>query len=247
MLNTIATFDAVAKAANRVVMPAMAFFGGLADLIATSIVDEWPDVDAIEVAVALDSWHPTPGTRLTGKRNTAPRLLVRNGVLSPMPSPPPTKVWHFPKPFGSQSVTCVALSEIITLSRHVKAGEITSYMTMKPLIDLADETTPPPRGSDALGRSDQRFAMSVRVKRAAELRQATVSGRDIYAVTAPLVVEACVRLLNGALPAWAGVRSPGEILDARAFLAALDDVLVPEPISSGLHGSQTNPLPDHAW
>ena len=118
------------------------------------------------------------------------------------------------------------------MSRHVKAGAITSYMTLKPLADLADKSTPPPRSSDASGRSDQLFAMSVRARRAAEIREVTVSGRDIYAVTAPLVMEACIRLLDGATQAWAGVRSPGEIFDARAFLASLGDVLTPQPIPS---------------
>ena len=234
VIDTFATFDDAAKSAGRVVMPAMAFFGGLADLLATSIVSDWADVDAIEIAVALSSWHPTPGTRLTGERNTATRLLIRNGKLTPVPSPPPSTVWQFPEPFGPQPVTCVTLSEIITLSRHVRVGAITSYMTLKPLADLSDATTPAPTGADALGRSDQLFAMSVRVSRGAELREATVSGRDIYAITAPLVVEACVRLLDGATPAWAGVRSPGELFNARAFLAALDDVLKLES-SSPIH------------
>ena len=232
VLDIISTFDGPAKAAGRVVLPAMAFYGGLADLIATSIVDEWIDVDAIDIAVALNSWHPTFGTRRTGERNTATRLLVREGTLSAVPSPALTSRWRFPEPFGSQVVTCVPFSEIILLSRHVKAAAITSYMTLKPLADLSNEATPPPRGSDASGRSDQVFAMSVRAKRSAEIREATVTGRDIYAVTAPLVVEAYVRLLDGASPSWAGVRSPGEIFHASTFLAALTDVLTPQRISS---------------
>jgi len=229
VLDTIATFDEPAKAAGRVVMPAMAFFGGLGDLLATSIVDDWPEVDTIEIAVALDSWHPTSGTRRTGERNTATRLIVRDGVLSPVPSPAPTSIWRFPEPFGLQPVTCVALSEIITLSRHVKAGAITSYMNTRPLADLADQTTPPPRSSDAVGRSDQLFAMSVRATRAGEQRKVTVSGQDIYAVSAPLVVEACCRLLDGATPGWAGVRAPGELFDCRDFLGVLGNVLTQHP------------------
>lgn len=231
VLDTIATSDNDAKVAGRVVMPAMAFFGGLADLLVTSVVQDWHEIDAIDIAIALDSWHPTPGTRLTGEQNTAARLIVRDGALVPVPSPPPATVWRFPNPFGPQPVTCVALSEIIVLSRHVKAGAITSYMNMKPLADLADTSTPPPRGSDAFGRSEQMFAVSVRARRGDELREVTVNGQDIYAVTAPLVVEACVRLLDGAVPAWAGVRMPGEIFDARAFLTALSDVLHPQAIS----------------
>jgi Saccharopine dehydrogenase NADP binding domain len=231
VLDTIATFDNTAKAASRVVMPAMAFFGGLADILVTSVVADWSYVDTIEIAVALDSWHPTAGTRRTGERNTATRLIVRDGALMPVPSPPLTSTWRFPEPFGVQPVTCLTLSEIITLSRHIKAGAITSFMNARPLADLADQTTPPPQGSDALGRSDQLFAMSVRATRAMELREATLSGRDIYAVTAPLVVEACVRLLADATPAWAGVRSPGEVFDAKAFLAALSNVFTPQQIS----------------
>jgi len=225
VLDTIATFDDEAKAVGRVVIPAMAFFGGLADLLVSSVVDDWHYIDEIDIAVALDSWHPTPGTRRTGERNTAARVVVRDGTLVPVPSPSPSTIWSFPEPFGSQPVTCVPLSEIISLSRHMKAGAITSYMNLKPLADLADGSTPPPRANDPLGRSNQMFAVSIRARRETEWRRATVTGRDIYAVTAPLVVEACVRLLNDAIPSWAGVRAPGEIFDARTFLAALNDVL----------------------
>ncbi|MEO6526841.1 MAG: saccharopine dehydrogenase NADP-binding domain-containing protein [Gemmatimonadaceae bacterium] len=225
VLDTIEMWDRPAKAAERVVLPAMAFFGGLADLIATSTLGTWTTVDAIAVAVALDSWHPTPGTRLTGQRNTAARVIVRDGTLSAVPTPPPSGTWDFPAPFGSQPVKCVALSEIITLSRHIEANAITSYMTMRPLADLADTTTPPPKASDALGRSDQRFAMAVRVRRGAQVRESVFMGRDIYAVSAPLIVEASARLLRESETGHSGVSSPGEIFDATDFLASLGDVL----------------------
>jgi hypothetical protein len=48
----------------------------------------------------------------------------------------------------------------------------------------------------------------------------TVRGRDIYAVTAPLVVEATQRILNGMVPTG-GVFAPGAIFDARDFLQSL--------------------------
>ncbi|MCQ0007269.1 hypothetical protein [Actinomadura madurae] len=46
------------------------------------------------------------------------------------------------------------------------------------------------------------------------------SGQDIYAVTAPLVVEAVDRILTGRTRT-AGVASAGEIFDAPDFLRAL--------------------------
>jgi hypothetical protein len=46
------------------------------------------------------------------------------------------------------------------------------------------------------------------------------SGRDIYAVTAPLVVEAAFRILAGAGDT-AGVASVGARFDAKDFLSSL--------------------------
>jgi hypothetical protein len=57
-------------------------------------------------------------------------------------------------------------------------------------------------------------------------RRVTATGRDIYAVSAPIVVEATERLLSGKVAPRGGVVSLGEIFDARDFLAALDTVTV---------------------
>lgn len=224
VLETIGTFDEPAKNAGRAIVPAMAFFGGLADLLVTDLVGKWSSVDMIETAVALNFWHPTAGTRATGERNRAARLVVKNGALVPMPIPAPTTAWRFPKPFGMQEVVCVPLSETILIARHIRVATVMNYMARKPLADLADETTPPPTAADALGRSDQRFVLSGRVRLNGEVREARVTGRDIYAVTAPLVVEAACRLLSGTTR-LVGVRTAGELFDAADFLDSLSDVL----------------------
>lgn len=207
--DTFERWDRPAKDAGRIVIPAMAFYGGLADLLATTLLTGWTEVDSIDIAVALDSWHPTVGTRVTGQRNTATRVIVRGGVLVEVPTPPLTGTWDFPEPFGSQAVRCLPLSEVITLSRHVRACAITSWMNLRPLADLADETTPPPKATDDLGRSAQRFATAVRVTKGAQRRDVVATGRDIYAVSAPLVVEAASRLLDGRHAESGGSVRPG--------------------------------------
>ena len=106
------------------VIPAMAFYGGLADLLATAAAAGWETLDEITVAVGLDRWWPTEGTRNTGRRNSATRLVV------------------------------------------------------------------------------------------------SAAGRDIYAVTAPLVVEATRRLIDGRAKVQ-GAAAPGEVFDAADFLDAL--------------------------
>jgi hypothetical protein len=63
--------------------------------------------------------------------------------------------------------------------------------------------------------------VDVIVRSGSEERRATARGRDIYAITAPLVVEATERILDGRI-ATRGTAAPGEIFAARDFLDALD-------------------------
>jgi short subunit dehydrogenase-like uncharacterized protein len=211
---------AKAQTAGVTIVPAMAFYGGLADLLVSAVARDEPKVDSIEIAVGLDFWHPTPGTRLTGERNTFQRLVVRDGQLVPIPSPPPTKSWNFPGMFGQQPVACVTLAEIILISRHIQSDSMTSFMSLAPLADIGNPDTPPPQAIDASGRSAQQFVMDVRVVAGGRELRATATGRDIYAATAPLIVNACLALL-GAGNIKRGVRAPGELFEPRAFLAAL--------------------------
>jgi hypothetical protein len=207
----------------------MAFYGGLADLLATAAIGEWTEVDEIRTAVGLDSWHPTSGTRLTGERNTVRRVVVSRNRLEPLSDPPPTRTWTFAEPFGIQDVVAVPLSEIILMSRHLPSAEIHSYMNLQPLKDLGNPDTPAPTAADESGRSSQTFLVEVIVRRGGEERRATARGRDIYAETAPLVVEAAVRIVAGSSRA-AGVMAAGQIFDARDFLGALS----PEPFTIGV-------------
>jgi short subunit dehydrogenase-like uncharacterized protein len=219
-LDVFERFTDAAKVAGVTVVPAMAFYGGLADLLATAALADWPDADAIDIAVALDSWHPTAGTRLTGARNHHRRLVVTNGKLDPLADPPPSRQWTFPAPFGTQHMVALPLSEIVTISRHLRSAEVHSYMNLAPLEDLRDPHTPPPTSSDAHGRSAQIFAVDVVVRKNGRTRRATTQGRDIYAVTAPLVVEAMQRIVEGRSRAT-GVVAPGEAFAARDFLQSL--------------------------
>lgn len=213
------TLDERAKSAGVTIVPAMAFYGGLADLLVSALAPDGSAVDSIEIAVGLDSWQPTAGTRITGERNIYPRVIVRGGALVPIPDPVPSGRWNFPAPLGELPVTCVALSEIILISRHINANSITSFMNLKPLDDLHDSATPPPQPADARGRSAQTFAIEARVTMEGKTRRAIATGVDIYAVSAPLIVKSCLALLGGKHKP--GVRAPGELFDAKPFLASL--------------------------
>ena len=73
------------------------------------------------------------------------------------------------------------------------------------LDDLRDADTPAPSPTDERGRSAQRFAVDVVVRRGTTTRRTTATGRDIYAVSAPIVVE-------GSQRHWPDAPAVGEFL-----------------------------------
>jgi short subunit dehydrogenase-like uncharacterized protein len=213
--------DAPARDAGVAVVPAMAFYGGLADLLVTAALEGESRADEVEVAIGLDRWWPTAGTRITGARNTAPRLVIRDGRLTELVSPAPTGTWSYPEPLGDQPVVELPFTEVVAIARHIEVGDLRSYLNTGPLDDLRDAGTPPPTATDESGRSAQRFVVDVVVRRRSETRRLSVSGRDIYAVTAPIVVEGVARLLDGR-HRGPGALAPGQAFDADDVLAALE-------------------------
>lgn len=218
----LSAFECFANSARDtavVVIPAMAFYGGLGDLLATAAMSSWEYADEITIAISLDSWKPTRGTRVTGQRNPGQRFFfTKNKLERADPSPP--RIWDFPPPFGRQDVEGISLSETITISRHLRTPEIRVYMNHDAIMDLRNPDTPPPTAADDTGRSSQVFLMDVIVRKADAERRAVARGRDIYAVSAPIVVEAAQRVVNGLAKAT-GVVAAGQAFDARDFLKSL--------------------------
>lgn len=231
---TISMFERYAdraRSAGIVVVPAMGFFGGLADLLATAAMGDWASADEISVAVALDGWKPTRGTRLAGERRAGRRLVFSGGRLEVRSGedPQPTAIWDFPAPVGTQDVEAeFSTVDVVTISRHLKTPQISTYMHLASPIDPRD--TSGPEAADENGRSSQTFVMQAAVRQAGEERRATARGRDIYAITAPIVVEATERILDGRYRT-AGVVAAGEIFDPEDFLRTLplDRLSLQEP------------------
>jgi Saccharopine dehydrogenase NADP binding domain len=212
------------RAAPHVVLPAFGFFGALGDLVATTLADDWQTVDDVTLAVALDSWRPTRGTRLAGERRAGRRLVFADGRLQARApdDPIPKGHWDFPAPFGRQEVVGeLTTVDVITISRHLAKKRIDAFLNLAPIRDLTNPDTPPPIAADADGRSAQVFCLDVVVRRGLETRRLAVHGKDIYAVTAPIVVEAVERLIDGRYRRN-GLGTAGEIFDAGDFLRALE-------------------------
>ena len=217
---TFRSFDAIARDRHVAIVPAAGFFGAAGDLAATAAMGDWTRADRIDVAIALDRWHPTAGTRNTGDRNTFARVVIRQGKLAVHDAREEARTWTFAEPFGEQVVAEVPLSETILIAHHLEVAEMHNYLNERSLGDLSDPATPPPVAADERGRSAQVFVIETIVAAGARRRFARVRGRDIYASTAPLVVEAAERVCGGESPD--GVHSAGEVFDAVAFFHALE-------------------------
>jgi len=223
--DTFTHFTDRARAAGTVVLPAMAFYGGLGDLLVTAAMGDWTTADEAHVAYGLSSWHPTPGTRASGgvsrERRDGRRVVYTGGRLEYRDDAPPTREWRFPEPLGLRTVIGeFTMADVVTIPSHLPIPEVHTSMALEAAQDLASPDAPEPTPADESGRSTQTFLVDAVVRRDGVERRAAVSGRDIYAITAPLVVEAVDRILTGRTRTT-GVASAGALFDAPGFLRAL--------------------------
>ncbi|CAG4889598.1 saccharopine dehydrogenase family protein [Paraburkholderia saeva] len=224
-LDTFEHYADRAREAGIVIVPAMAFFGGLGDLLATAAMGGWEHADEISIAYGLSSWKPTAGTRAAGQvsrqRRDGRRIVFAKGELAFRTEAAPTGEWTFPAPLGTQPVIGeFTMADTVTIARHLKTPEIRSYMTAVAVKDLVNPDSSPPVAVDESGRSSQSFVVDVVVRSGGETRRLSASGQDIYAISAPLVVEGLARVVGGRVDR-AGVLTAGEAFDARDFLESL--------------------------
>ncbi|MFD4639782.1 saccharopine dehydrogenase [Lentzea sp. NPDC058436] len=213
-----ANADTFARGASIPAVPAMAFFGGLADLLTTAAMADWPTADSAHIAYGLSGWQPSAGTLTAGQvsrdRREGRRVRYSDNELQYHDDTPPTQDWDFPT--GPRKVIAeFSMADIVTIPSHLKIPAVTTYMSSTAAQGLAAAGT---------RQSPETFEVDVRIRRAGEERRMIASGKDIYAVSAPLAVEATERLLSGRFNTT-GVASAGKMFDAQDFLTALSPLI----------------------
>jgi hypothetical protein len=209
-----ANVDTFARTTDTVVVPAMAFFGGLGDLLATTAMGDWTSADEVHIAYGLSGWHPTPGTLTAGavsrERRGGRHVRHRDGRLEYHDDELPVEKWHFPQ--GPREVIGdFTMADVVTVPSHLAVREVRTYMAVDAARDLSN-------GGER--EQAETFVVDVLVRSGDQERRISASGQDIYAVTAPLAVEAVERILTGRI-SGTGVASAGAIFDAPDFLRAL--------------------------
>ncbi|MFC4118993.1 saccharopine dehydrogenase family protein [Nonomuraea zeae] len=227
--DTFEHFAERARAAGTLVVPAMAFYGGLGDLLVTTAMGDWTAADEVHVAYGLSSWHPTAGTRaagaVSGQRRGGRRVRFTDGRLEYHDDALPTLEWPFPAPLGPQSVIGeFTMADVVTVPSHLAVPEVRTYMSANAAADLFAPDAQAPAAVDERGRSAQTFVVDVLVRSGGAERRVSAAGQDIYAISAPLAVEAVERILTGRTRTT-GVASAGAVFDAPDFLRALSPQL----------------------
>ena len=222
-------FGSTAVERGVVVMPAAGFFGAVGDLLVPVALGGWDRADRITVSYALDEWKATAGTRAAAQRMAGGRLVFQHGQLTVRTTPPPLVERVFPAPVGPRSTIGEYPSpESVLIPRHVATHAVAIFMTVEAIRDLRDpEATAPTAGDDHV-RSEQRFMVHAEAERDGQTRHASATGTDIYATTAPILVECMERVLH-ADGGPGGVLTPGELFDARDVLEHLAPWLTMHP------------------
>jgi hypothetical protein len=139
--------------------------------------------------------------------------------MEPLQSPQ-ARSWNFPEPFGPQDVLEVPLTETVLIARHLPVREVRNFINATPLRDLEDSATPGPVAVDERGRSNQHFLVEVTARNGNEEQRISAAGRDIYAVTAPIVAEVLERVCAVG-QSRAGAFALAQLVDARDVLETL--------------------------
>ncbi|MFC4006018.1 saccharopine dehydrogenase family protein [Nonomuraea purpurea] len=228
-VDTFAHFAERARAADTVVVPAMAFYGGLGDLLVTTAMGDWTAADEAHIAYSLSSWHPTAGTlasgTVSGQRRGGRRVRYTGGRLEYHDDALPTLEWPFPAPLGPQRVIGeFTMADVVTIPSHLAIPDVRTYMAAKAAADLSAADASALTAVDERGRSAQTFVVDVLVRSGGAERRAVASGQDIYAISAPLAVEAVDRIFTGRTRTT-GVASAGAVFDVPDFLHALSSHL----------------------
>jgi len=209
----MAKMAAPARKAGIAVLPSVAFFGGLADLLISVALEDWEAADLIEIHIALDNWSPTDAM-LASLRH--PRALQHGAGPIAAEADTNSRFWDFQYPFGRRKIIEVPVSATALITHHIQVDAIRTYMSYGAL-DAQVRTTP--EGSLDSSPSQQ-FAIEVAMFRGSERRRAVALGDNIYTLSTALICATVHDLLKGRF-SHPGVHAPSEIFNARELLRAL--------------------------
>jgi short subunit dehydrogenase-like uncharacterized protein len=219
-----------AEANEVVVLTSFGFDYVPGDLAARLAADGLEPVDEVIAAYSVAGFAASAGTRTTvGHVMTQPLVAYEGGRWIRSRFGASTRRVEFP--FGERTVVEWSGTEPLTVPRHTSTQRVRSYVRAPriaartaavarlgaPLIRLSGRIG---RGPGEERRRRARFAVVGQARGAKGARRVTLTGEDVYGLTALLIARGAAALRDGAARG-VGTLAPAEAFDARALLERL--------------------------
>jgi short subunit dehydrogenase-like uncharacterized protein len=245
-LQAMLVHDTWAKRQGVAVVPALAFEIALSDCGAALAAAELDEVDDVAV-IYVTRFHASQGTKRTALRMLqGDGLAYADGRWVAEPPARHSIFVDLPRPLGRVPALSFPSAEVMTIPRHVPTRAVRTYMRVPVLAARLLSSTAPligalarsplahvgtwmlgngTEGPDEATRRRDVFHIVVdargRRRGKAAGQRIVIRGRDPYGLTAAIIRQGALLLLNGARHA-AGVLSPAMAFDARRFLDGLE-------------------------
>ena len=227
-------YAASATEKARTLLPAFGFDFAVGDFAARLAAEGLEPLDEVVVAYSAEGFVPSAGTRATaGHMLAQPQWAFAGGELVRSRVGATTRSFRFPT--GMASAVEWGGAEPLSVPRHTDVRNVRSYIRAPRVAAVAGRAgrfaAPLIRAAGRFGgnpseerRRKARFAVVAEARGATGGRRVTLTGTDIYGLTALLVVRAAEALRDGEARA-VGVVAPAEAFDARPFVERLSPLL----------------------
>ena len=178
-----------ARSARVAVVPGLATFGGLGDLLANSAAHGLKRIDDVTVAYLVKGWIPTRGSQATASKGQgAPKLVFADGRFSTSVDPPSLAAFDFGPPFGVRDVIAQYPGvDVATIPRHVAAARVTVQMTLSTVQEFRTQDPETAAKATPAQRKNTDFLVVAEVAHANGVRRVLARGMDIYGFTAVML------------------------------------------------------------
>jgi short subunit dehydrogenase-like uncharacterized protein len=238
----IDTYGPLAADAGVGVVPAMGFDYVPGDMIASLTAGDLDPVDTVRLAYRA-RMQPTHGTMLSAlEMIKGGDLEWRDGSLRPAPQNVSRDSYDFGPPLGVVRMTRYPAGEHVTVPRHIRTRNVVTTLSADsfapdvaaPLLPLIVRPgallmrTPLrnltemliarlPEGASPEARAESQFTIASEVTAGTEVRRGQITGRDVYGLTAALIVKGALIAASGGLTATGGL-APSQAFDPASFL-----------------------------
>lgn len=239
-------YGPIAEKNGSAVVPAMGFDYVPGDMIAALTALGMGDLDTLRLAYVA-KMQPTRGTMLSAlDMMKGADLEWRSDGLRPADQSISRGRFDFGGQLGEQAMTRYPAGEHVTVPRHVETKRVETMLSAGsvvpgPLARIAPLIMRPaslamrtpikalasrlvnrlPEGAEADARADSAWTIDCQAVAGDRVRRGTVSGKDVYGLTAALLVKGATLAVSGGLRDIGGL-APAQAFEAESFLSGLD-------------------------